>query len=303
MRLIYIHGINNEGKNAKVIEEAWSGALKAAWGAGAVDWSKIEVRTAYYGDTLATATDSWDGNSDAVSPMGPASPDEDIAPDELFALYKDVQKRFEISDDKVLEEIALTEGVNRDVVVTTMAKGPHKKWLKAIVRVIEKNFPGAGQKLANKFLKQAGAYLAKPGLFDEINTMVKGQVFDPFKDLSRTVVVTHSLGTIVGYVLLRKMRLEEKLPLFVTLGSPLGIGTVQKRIQGPFLKPTVATHWLNGSDPEDFVALRSELTAATFGSAEIENVSKLDNGYENAHSITQYLSHQEIAGPILKALK
>jgi hypothetical protein len=169
--------------------------------------------------------------------------------------------------------------------------------------VIEKTIPGSGEKLANAFLRQAGAYLSKPGLFDEINAIVKEQVFTPFQDLSRTVVVTHSLGTIVGYVLLRKMAPDEKLPLFVTLGSPLGIGTVQKRIQGPFLKPRVATHWLNGSDPEDFVALRPELTAATFGSAEIENVSNLENGDENAHSITQYLSHQEISAPILKALK
>lgn len=299
MRLIYIHGINNEGKSAEHIERMWSRALAQAWGAGAPDWNKVEVRTAYYGDTLATATNSWSGNSDAVAPMGPASPAEDFAPDELFALHKDLQKRLGISDEEVMQEVEATEAQ----AVTAMAKGPHKKWLKAIARVIEKTIPGSGPRMANAFLKQAGAYLSKPGLFDEINAMVKEQVFTPFQDISRTVVVTHSLGTIVGYVLLRKMAAGEKLPLFVTLGSPLGIGTVQKRIQGPFLKPRVVTQWLNGSDPEDFVALRPELTAETFGSAAIENISDLENGHNDAHSITQYLSHTKIAHSILSALQ
>lgn len=301
MRLIYIHGINNQGQSASLIENRWSSALRNAIGASVDDWwGNVEIRTAYYGDALAEAEESWDGNSEAVSPMGPGSPSTDFAPDELATFYMEIQKRLGISDEQVIAELGETE--DRET-VTTMAGGAHKKWLKAIARVIEKTIPASGPLLAKVFLKQAGAYLHKPGLFDEINQMVKAQVFDAFTDLSRTVIISHSLGTIVSYVLLREMSDSERLPLFVTLGSPLGIGTVKKRIQPPFITPPIAMHWINGSDPEDFVALYPELSNESFGPAVILNESDLENGYEDAHSITKYLSHSKIADPIVQVLR
>ena len=142
----------------------------------------------------------------------------------------------------------------------------------------------------------------KPGLRERVNDLVADQAFQSLDSGEETVVISHSLGTIVAYTLLREMDIEGQIPLFITAGSPLGIDVVKDRIGGPFLRPEATAHWLNISDKEDFVALKPELKNSTFGPAQIENMSDLDNGHEDPHSITRYLSHSTVARRVVEVL-
>jgi hypothetical protein len=277
-RLIYVHGINNQEYSRDQISDAWSNALKGTLGQLAAGWwGEIEVRTAYYADILHKEEQSWDGLSDAVVAMGADSPNGDYVPDEVAALYLEMQRGLGITDQQVEAELEPGEQLTA---ATRMGAGIHKSWLKAITRALEKVAPGAGNGLARRFLRQAATYLNKPGIFGRINETVREQVLHDLGDTDRTVVIGHSLGTIVTYVLLRSMSDVPKLPLFVTLGSPLGIRIVRDRIAGPYICPAVAMTWINGSDPEDFVALHPSLNSTTFGPAKVTNIPDLDNGSE-----------------------
>ena len=89
--------------------------------------------------------------------------------------------------------------------------------------------------------------------------------------------------------------------MLVTLGSPLGIDSVRKGFAKPRIRPANVQRWVNGADPEDFVALRAELTSDTFGSG-IENYADIDNGYDDPHDILQYLKDPRISNAIALAI-
>ncbi|WP_305988081.1 hypothetical protein [Roseibium sp. MMSF_3544] len=300
-RLVFVHGINNEDFTPEQIETDWKNALHSGIGDRANDlWDNVEVRTAYYADVLARETDAWGKAESAGVRMGADAPDADYVEDSIAELYLELQSTYEIDDNTVSLEL---DDSDEPKFARRMAVGVHKKWLKAITRALEKLVPSAGHGLAGIFLEQAAAYLNKPGLYEKINALVEDQVLQDFSNLNNTVVVGHSLGTVVMYSLLRAINSEEKISQFVTLGSPLGIKIVRKRIGPPFIKPEIVKNWTNGADPEDFVALHPKLDAQTFGPAEITNYSKLNNGQEDAHSVQRYLSQPQIAGVIYKALK
>lgn len=297
-RLIFVHGINNQTNTKAEIEANWASALRGALGAlGDAWWSEVEFRTAYYADVLFNEEQSWDGGAEPVAAMSVGARESDYAPDEIAALYLELQLSHGITDAQVEAELRPGEMPEHK----RMAAGIHKAWLKAIARALEKVIPGAGNDLAERFLRQAATYLNKAGVYNKVNTLVRNQVFDNLRDLDRTVVVSHSLGTIISYVLLRQMPDAPKIPLFVTLGSPLGIRIVRDRISPPYITPPIASKWLNGSDRQDFVALHPELTQATFGKITVVNTI-LDNGYEDAHSIEKYLAQPAIALAIGQAL-
>ena len=80
------------------------------------------------------------------------------------------------------------------------------------------------------------------------------------------------------------------VPLYITLGSPLGINAVRDRIRPPKLAvPDGVQRWVNGAEQRDYAALYAALDAAldaqTFATG-IENITDIHNGRTDAHSIT-----------------
>jgi hypothetical protein len=94
-----------------------------------------------------------------------------------------------------------------------------------------------------------------------------------------------------------KDNMPRNVPLFVTLGSRLSIDAVRRGFPAPRLRPHAIQRWLNGADPNDFVAL----DATTFGPGPVENNSTIDNGDE-PHAIVGYLRNPDIARAIGEAM-
>ena len=127
------------------------------------------------------------------------------------------------------------------------------------------------------------------------------------------MVVGHSLGTVVAYDLLTKLPGTYRVRQFVTAGSPLGMPVVKRHLLGgaagqpkpavPGAVPRRSGGWLNAYDVLDFVALLHPL-AGDFAETVPGQVS--DERTFNAtgpHSITDYLSDPDVAGPIGRALE
>jgi pimeloyl-ACP methyl ester carboxylesterase len=57
----------------------------------------------------------------------------------------------------------------------------------------------------------------------------------PALEAGPCIVVAHSLGTVVAFKLLRAH--TQDVPLFVTLGSPLGLTSVQSALKRPRINP------------------------------------------------------------------
>ena len=104
------------------------------------------------------------------------------------------------------------------------------------------------------------------------------------------MVVSHSLGTVVAYNLLKREGQQNGwvIPLFVTLGSPLGVTAIRKAL-APNRHPESVSKWFNAMDDRDVVALHP-LDASIFPTRpEIENKTDVDNRTPDRHGIEGYL--------------
>ena len=290
MRMILVHGISQEGKSTQKILDEWLPHLNTAFASqGANPLHKLtRIDAAFYGDRLAqlSSTKVYDqaialGAEEAADDFG------DFALDALREMALDMGA----TQAQIDAEVAQT--------VVAQGAGPHKAWVKAIARVIETLSPLHGV-LALRVLVQAHAYIRNQHVHDEVNKLVRPL----FEDDEPAIVVSHSLGTIVAYSLLREFARNDRprqSSLLLTLGSPLGIDSVRKGFAKPRTRPDNVQRWVNGADPEDFVALRAELTNDNFGPG-IENYPDIDNGHDDPHSILGYLSDPRIARAIAQAI-
>lgn len=290
MRMILIHGINQQGKSAEMILKAWVDRLHQTYAAHGPNplgrLSKVEA--AFYGDTLEELSSAK--FKDQAIALGAELTTDDFDEFAVEAM-KDIALRLGLDPAK----IPAADGT----IVVPQGAGINKEWLKALARAIEAVSPLHGT-LALRVLGQAHAYIRNQHIHDEVNKRVRPL----FEDDEPMIVVSHSLGTIVAYSLLREFARNNRprqSPLLVTLGSPLGIDSVRKGFAKPRIRPANVQRWVNGADPEDFVALRAELTSDTFGSG-IENYADIDNGYDDPHDILQYLKDPRISNAIAQAI-
>lgn len=290
MRMIFVHGINQQGKSSQKILDEWLSSLHATYATLGHDplsnLSRIEA--AFYGDTLEQLS-SVKLKSEAIA-LGAEEAPEDFDEFAVDAL-KEMALRMGVTEAQIEAEVSET--------AITQGAGPHKKLLKAIARVIETVSPFHGT-LALRVLGQAHAYIRNQHVHDEVNKLVRPL----FEDDEPAIVVSHSLGTIVAYSMLREFAKNgrpRQSPMLVTLGSPLGIDSVRRSFPKPRVKPNNVLRWVNGADPEDFVALRPELNNDNFGPG-IENYPDIENGYENPHSIAGYLNDPRIAKAIAESI-
>jgi pimeloyl-ACP methyl ester carboxylesterase len=122
------------------------------------------------------------------------------------------------------------------------------------------------------------------------------------------VVIGHSLGSVIAYEALR-VHPEWNIDTFITLGSPLGVGVIQKRLQPPILAggrsrwPNVA-RWINVAAQEDPIALVKKL-GPFFGGA-VEDHLVVNTGLSRfvlgGHSVLRYLTTSEVAEGVADAL-
>ncbi|BAM92700.1 hypothetical protein S58_67330 [Bradyrhizobium oligotrophicum S58] len=276
MRLVLVHGINQEGKSEQIIKEEWLGALEQALGRpGRFD--RASVRAPFYGDDLARLTDG--GTLGQAIAQGVAEDDEERA----FITAG-------------LQQMALDAGLTDDQISTqqTVEQGfPHDRRFIAIVRLLEGLSPFHGE-IALRVLKQAYTYLKQPHATAAVDAIV-----EPVLREGPCVVVAHSLGTVVTFKLLRKLAAETSpvhVPLFLTIGSPLAIVAVQTALKKPRAVPGGVARWFNGLDPNDFVTLGRALTAETFA-AGIDNRTDIDNG-DDPHASQRYLKDSAVSAAV-----
>lgn len=276
MRLIFVHGMRQEKQDANALREAWEEALRAAWQKLGLAIPAYDVEMPFYGKVLGDLVDALRQKGNILARGGDASamsPVED-------ALIKEYAAKLGISDNEVRAEIG------KEIVARGAANW---EWVQGIARALVQKFPIAGE-LALDFVVQVDAYLTRPHITAAVNNIVR-----PAFEKGPTVIISHSLGTIVSYALLKNPQSTANARLFMTLGSPLGISTVRSRLGSKNLSvPKDVGRWVNGTDERDYVALYAELSAVPSPPA-IENITGIHNRTSDAHHILDYLAQEPVA--------
>lgn len=290
-RLIFVHGINQQGKTAESLRDEWLAPLRKGLDRAGYAGGDLEPEVPFYGDELFALSDGV--STGGVSAQGAGAASEDEAEFLAEGLEEIIAREARIDANEVA---ALAEDEAGNVVGQGF---PMHRRINAIARVIERVSPLHGD-LTLRLLRQAFVYLRQPGAADRIDAKVA-----PFFVDGPCVIVSHSLGTIVSFKLLRRLALEGRslnVPLFVSLGSPLSLRTVRKALGPSFSPPAGIGHWFNAYDKDDFVALGQGLTRSTFAEG-IENWGGVNNPAGEDHGIAGYLEDGKVSAAILEALQ
>lgn len=291
MRLAFVHGINNEDNTKEEIENLWWEALNNAWdGMGLPSKPKPIINTAYYADILANATN----NENIGIAMGVSETSTGYA----LQFLKEYVDAANITQEEL--NVAADElGIPREAVAQGI---PHEGWLIDFAKLLEKILPDKGMIIAKHFLRQASAYINNKALALKIDNKVKTDIFDGLSD--PTIVIAHSLGTVVSYRLLaNNQQAMRNIPLFVTLGSPLSVKMFKSILppKGQLPKPPIM-EWSNGRHPDDFITLGRAINRESIGFDGVLDITDIENEEDNKHSVVRYLASPSIARKIYDAL-
>lgn len=229
-----------------------------------------------------------------INPL--ANPDEvrrgaNSFPEMLSGFQDQFLARFHAQGEK--NDPKLSADADDVVRSTTMIRGA--------LSAIERLTPWAGN-IVIPLLREVAAYFDNSVARKKIDSMLLEHLTRARNSSEKIILVSHSLGTIISYCVLHELSKSVRWPPihWITLGSPLGVHAVQKRLRKichlDRVWPGVVSSWMNASDPRDITALAPRLDRESFFTSgksrrfDIVNFSDLKNNTSNRHGIEGYLS-------------
>lgn len=293
MKIIYVHGIAQERKDPTALKAEWDQSFRQGLAAAGMAWpAGAATVLPYFGDTLSEKTAEIDrGEAVGLIRRGSTAAEE--------------ASKYEFYNE-FLTQLADGKGVSTADLVgedgQPVERGPQNwRWVLALTRRLNKIGPIADWSI-DTFTRDVWVYL----LHNQVRQPIHAIVDQAIPAAEPCVVVSHSLGTVVAYNVLTERGSRDNVRAWITLGSPLGIEAIYRRLPSsltpvPRRAPAGIASWYNARDPEDIVALH-EIPVAKFGGAPaVENSSHVDNPTSNQHGIIGYLSDAAVAKRIAEA--
>ncbi|MDQ0585128.1 trypsin-like serine peptidase [Streptomyces rishiriensis] len=280
--LVFLHGRSQEGKDPEKLRRAWAAGLNQGLvRAGLPPVDPADVWFPYYGDRLAQALTAHEAVPHVVeAPTATAA--EVVAPSapSARAVYEELIGEAALKWNMPRERQPATEGFGLGDLVGALQK--RLSWLAA-----RSDLDAWAIAL---IFRDVAAYLddARP-----VREEVLDCVLEAVPDSGEVVLVSHSLGTVVGLDLATRLSPGVSVVHLTTAGSPLGLDSVYRRllVGGP-KRPDVVADWLNVWCPNDAVAIGCPL--ADDWADGLTDLAVI-NARDRAHSIVEYLSHTEVA--------
>jgi len=292
MKLILVHGRAQEDYEETALKQAWINALnKGLEKAKLVLPESVTIEFPYYGKLLkslvtqANAKSMRDGGTRGLS-QPKANESAEIEFFESF-LGEIAANAAETGAEKTqVEAIQVkTRGITNWEITQKLLAYLDKK-------------DTFGDWTIKNFTRDVFMYLTT----NSIKRQVNERVFKSF-DTEPCVVVGHSLGSIVSYLVL-KNNPQLQVKKLITLGSPLGLTSVRKYLELPLAMPeSVKNGWFNAYDERDVVAL-NPLDSVHFNiKPPVDNKNDVKNHTKNRHGIEGYLNDAVVAKEIFDNLK
>jgi hypothetical protein len=208
----------------------------------------------------------------------------------------------DIDDEEVSDLVTAARDVVTDSDIAEAERQPDKAYtrvprpLQAVAGAIGRKFGAAAVVLFFGDVRQVRRYLWHP----EIRAEVDRRTATAFSPDCR-VLIGHSLGSVVAYEFARQHP-DRTVPMLVTLGSPLGLKFIRRRLaelagtKEPPMPPGVG-QWVNVYDPRDPVACAGPLKR-WWPAVEDRDV---DNGGDS-HDATRYLGKRKTGSAVRAGL-
>lgn len=286
MKLIMIHGRGQAGKDPAVLEKEWRDAL--GYGLSRAEKTLppgTTIEFPYYGDTLERLLGQL--NTPFAIDGTARGTESDVEKELRGEILKDLAAAMGVTDADIERELA-----GQPVPRSPANWG----WVQAILRAVDR-VPGVNSAAIDAFTRDVYVYLSYPAVRARVDRVVAAAFTD-----EPCVVLAHSLGTIVAYNVLLVRASAPPVARFITVGSPLGIRAIKRRLAAPLRAPACVGNWFNAYDDRDVVALVA-LDARGFDvTPPIENKSDVLNFTDNRHGIAGYLADPVVAAGVAEYL-
>lgn len=284
--IVLVHGINNEGKSEDQLIGEWLGALETVFSSEEINYLRsLQIVAPYYGNTLKEITDG----------VG-------FLPEAVEQSIEDIPSQSKAFISQSLAEMALGAGLSPSLLDAETAHEVVEQSLTAnryvnfSLRFLEGVSPW-NLRYGMLLLRQAYVYLNLANAADAVDTIVAPAI----KQDAPSLIIAHSLGTIVSFKALREAT-DAPSHRYITLGSPLSLKAVKKSIGPSFDTPEAVSHWANALDQDDIVTLGRSLKSSGYGDGRLFENEMIENGHKNPHSIARYLRSNWVANEVREAL-
>jgi hypothetical protein len=297
-KIVLVHGIDQQQKSADVLEASWvpalAGGVRNAGYTSLADriaTRQISTSMAFYGRLFLKP-----GQQGAGLETSDLDEERKKFAESLGVEWLTRSAKRSEGDSRVAKiELAYLQSTGggelqgpKAAVRSAIASLARLRWFAQIGM-------GVAERFINRALTQTTLYLTEP----EIREKAQRAVLDLIDDKTE-IVIGHSLGSVVAYETVHK--LKNLLPLLVTIGSPLGLGTIvyEKLAPEPPSYPPLLKRWVNVADRNDLVAAEPDITnmftPIPHGSI-FEGSFTVDNGSE-PHSASFYLGKVNVGRPV-----
>jgi len=268
--VIGVHGIAQQRSDAQRQSAMWSDALRLGlFAAGFPEQALPSLAVSFYGHVF-TRGSRFLGVDDSP-----------VADEEAAFLAEALDELAEGFSEQELCEMA----------ARGRALGPPALMPPALLRrigLVDARWGHQAGKVIIRVLRQVYAYLFREAAGTEIRRIVAAEIGPETQ-----VLIGHSLGSVVGYDLLRR-GMATAVSTLVTLGSPLSWATVRRALRGtrPDLSVPEGVAWRNVFDPWDVVT----------GGRGLEPPAtdyQVHNGRVDPHALVGYLRQPATARLVL----
>ncbi|MET9479069.1 hypothetical protein [Streptomyces sp. NPDC006638] len=271
-RIVGVHGIRQSRTSQAQLTRDWLRALNRGLGdVGRPDLPADALELPHWTGLLARGANHLGPDDDLFGADAPMSEEE---ADFVAA---------------ALAEVVRQDDVDAVGQLGTRTLGLPQLWparLNPLLLAYDLRFPRGG-KLFVSMMREVRFYLYQPDLAAQVRAMIV-EAFDA----DTSVVIGHSLGSVIAYDLLRRDEIPRDRAIgvrtFLTCGSPLTVPAVRRGLgiaDGEPLKLPGDIAWVNVFDPGDFITGGVGLSAV---SPEITD-ARVDNGIGDPHSAVRYL--------------
>jgi hypothetical protein len=282
-----VHGIGQGGKKKEELEKTWTDTLRKGYENAKLPYPEtLSVDFPYYGDALdARVARSKLPLPQQIVPKG----DETLSPYEEFvrSSLADMKEIAKLSDAEVAAEAGPIPATEKGI----------QNWrlTQAVARLLDKRLTAFTSHTIETFLREVYLYVNNRSTAREVNAIVADMLTD-----EPTIVIGHSLGSVVAYKVLLEQAAKVKLRRYITVGSPLGIKTISSRL-GVLKYPQADLNWYNAYDDGDIVALNPLADPWFKTDPAITNYNRVRNDTDNQHGIIGYLNDATVAARVAEA--
>jgi hypothetical protein len=287
--LVFVHGRSQQGKDPEALKRLWLDTLRQGLGrTHASILNEVDVVFPFYGDALDKFVRTMKEKMQADIMVRGDDAGLDSGYKQFHAeMVEEVRTGIGVTDEQA--ELYMADDV--------VERGPlNWEWVQALLRAADA-IPGISAGAIESFTRDVYVYLSRSFVRKAVNKIVEDAM-----PSGKSVVIGHSLGSVVAYDMLRNSSRNLQVALFMTVGSPLGVGPILRTMK-PLKFPRNVASWYNALDKRDVVALHA-LDAAVFPiDPPIDNYEDVRNGTENAHGIEGYLADPIVAKRLYEALQ